>query len=120
MIEEAKAAVAVAAGFVTVAEKQWMKRPSLPSELRASQSCNHYGSMRGGHYTAFVHHGDGQWYEFDDSRVYPSGLEKIKTSAAYRLFYGRVVEYRTLGHHLLIKSFEARYYLVSLSKHLQP
>ncbi|KAB2065688.1 hypothetical protein ES319_A09G106200v1 [Gossypium barbadense] len=53
---------------------------------------NHYGSMGGGHYTAFVHHGGGQWYEFDDSHVFPISLEKIKTSAAYLLFYRRVVE----------------------------
>ncbi|OMP14224.1 Peptidase C19, ubiquitin carboxyl-terminal hydrolase 2 [Corchorus olitorius] len=53
---------------------------------------NHYGSMGGGHYTAFVHHGGGRWYEFDDSHVYPIGLEKIKTSAAYLLFYRRVVD----------------------------
>ncbi|XWS73790.1 hypothetical protein CRYUN_Cryun02cG0159600 [Craigia yunnanensis] len=53
---------------------------------------NHYGSMGGGHYTAFVHQGGGRWYEFDDSRVYPIGPEKIKTSAAYLLFYRRVVE----------------------------
>ncbi|KAE8705771.1 Ubiquitin carboxyl-terminal hydrolase 8 [Hibiscus syriacus] len=53
---------------------------------------NHYGSMGGGHYTAFVHHGGGQWYEFDDSHVYPIGPEKIKTSAAYLLFYRRVVD----------------------------
>ncbi|KAF8009384.1 hypothetical protein BT93_J0390 [Corymbia citriodora subsp. variegata] len=45
---------------------------------------NHYGSMGGGHYTAFVHHGGNRWYDFDDSHVYPISLEKIKTSAAYR------------------------------------
>ncbi|KAI6669738.1 hypothetical protein NL676_004623 [Syzygium grande] len=44
---------------------------------------NHYGSMGGGHYTAFVHHGGNRWYDFDDSHVYPISLEKIKTSAAY-------------------------------------
>ncbi|KAI3412465.1 Ubiquitin carboxyl-terminal hydrolase [Psidium guajava] len=53
---------------------------------------NHYGSMGGGHYTAFVHHGGNRWYDFDDSHVYPIGLEKIKTSAAYVLFYRRVIE----------------------------
>ncbi|XWS71372.1 hypothetical protein CRYUN_Cryun03dG0133000 [Craigia yunnanensis] len=53
---------------------------------------NHYGSMGGGHYTAFVHHGGGRWYVFDDSHVYSIGSEKIKTSAAYLLFYRRVVE----------------------------
>ncbi|GLT44349.1 hypothetical protein SLA2020_182540 [Shorea laevis] len=53
---------------------------------------NHYGSMGGGHYTAFVHYGGDQWYNFDDSHVYPISQEKIKTSAAYLLFYRRVVE----------------------------
>ncbi|KAK3408317.1 ubiquitin carboxyl-terminal hydrolase 8 [Eucalyptus grandis] len=53
---------------------------------------NHYGSMGGGHYTAFVHHGGNRWYDFDDSHVHPIGLEKIKTSAAYVLFYRRVIE----------------------------
>lgn len=53
---------------------------------------NHYGSLGGGHYTAFVHHGGGRWYDFDDSNVYPIPEEKIKTSAAYVLFYRRVSE----------------------------
>ncbi|KAL0389929.1 UNVERIFIED_CONTAM: Ubiquitin carboxyl-terminal hydrolase 8 [Sesamum calycinum] len=51
---------------------------------------NHYGSMGGGHYTAFVHHGGDQWYDFDDSHVSPVSEDKIKTSAAYVLFYRRV------------------------------
>ncbi|KAL1324944.1 hypothetical protein HN51_035045 [Arachis hypogaea] len=53
---------------------------------------NHYGSMGGGHYTAFVHHGGDQWYDFDDSNVHPISKEKIKSSAAYVLFYRKVVE----------------------------
>uniref|UniRef100_A0A2C9V083 Ubiquitin carboxyl-terminal hydrolase n=1 Tax=Manihot esculenta TaxID=3983 RepID=A0A2C9V083_MANES len=53
---------------------------------------NHYGSMGGGHYTAFVHHGGDRWYDFDDSQVHPINQDKIKTSAAYVLFYRRVVE----------------------------
>lgn len=51
---------------------------------------NHYGNMRGGHYTAFVHHGGDQWYDFDDSHVSTIKEEKIKSSAAYVLFYRRV------------------------------
>ncbi|XVE61364.1 hypothetical protein DITRI_Ditri06bG0033600 [Diplodiscus trichospermus] len=51
---------------------------------------NHYGGMGGGHYTAFVDHGHGRWYEFDDDRVYPLTEDRIKTSAAYVLFYRRV------------------------------
>ncbi|KAM3271605.1 hypothetical protein ACQJBY_042043 [Aegilops geniculata] len=53
---------------------------------------NHYGSMGGGHYTAYVYNdGKKKWYDFDDRCV--SGLENedsIKTSAAYVLFYRRV------------------------------
>ncbi|OIT05101.1 PREDICTED: ubiquitin carboxyl-terminal hydrolase 8 [Nicotiana attenuata] len=53
---------------------------------------NHYGSMGGGHYTAFVHQGADRWYDFDDSHVYPISQDKLKTSAAYVLFYRRVEE----------------------------
>ncbi|XP_010493261.1 PREDICTED: ubiquitin carboxyl-terminal hydrolase 8 [Camelina sativa] len=53
---------------------------------------NHYGSMGGGHYTAYVHHGGDRWYDFDDSHVHPISQEKIKTSAAYVLFYKRLVD----------------------------
>ncbi|KAJ4835929.1 Ubiquitin carboxyl-terminal hydrolase 8 [Turnera subulata] len=53
---------------------------------------NHYGSMGGGHYTAFIHHGGDQWYDFDDSHVHPICQDKIKTSAAYVLFYRRALE----------------------------
>lgn len=37
-------------------------------------------------------HGADQWYDFDDSYVHPISLDKIKTSAAYVLFYRRVIE----------------------------
>ncbi|ESW21997.1 hypothetical protein PHAVU_005G117700 [Phaseolus vulgaris] len=56
---------------------------------------NHYGSMGGGHYTAFVHRGGDQWYDFDDSHVNPISKEKIKSSAAYVLFYRRNFEVST-------------------------
>ncbi|KAL8090012.1 hypothetical protein AgCh_039466 [Apium graveolens] len=51
---------------------------------------NHYGSMGGGHYTAFIHHGGNRWFDFDDSHVSPISEDKIKSSAAYLLFYRRV------------------------------
>uniref|UniRef100_A0A7N0VJ31 Ubiquitin carboxyl-terminal hydrolase n=1 Tax=Kalanchoe fedtschenkoi TaxID=63787 RepID=A0A7N0VJ31_KALFE len=53
---------------------------------------NHYGSMGGGHYTAYVHHGGGRWYDFDDSYVNLISEDKIKSSAAYVLFYRRVAD----------------------------
>ncbi|KAF0911260.1 hypothetical protein E2562_008019 [Oryza meyeriana var. granulata] len=52
---------------------------------------NHYGSMGGGHYTAYVYHeGKKGWYDFDDRHVGPISEESIKTSAAYVLFYRRI------------------------------
>lgn len=49
---------------------------------------NHFGSMGGGHYTAFckspLYH---KWYEFDDSSVCKAN--NPVTSAAYVLFYKR-------------------------------
>ncbi|KAJ9554852.1 hypothetical protein OSB04_009466 [Centaurea solstitialis] len=50
---------------------------------------NHYGGLGGGHYTAFVQCGQ-QWYEFNDSQVFPISEDQIKTSAAYVLFYRRI------------------------------
>lgn len=51
---------------------------------------NHYGGMGGGHYTAFVQLGNNRWYEFDDNNVFAVDWEKIKTPAAYVLFYRRI------------------------------
>lgn len=51
---------------------------------------NHYGSMGGGHYTAFIRHDGDRWYDFDDSHVSPIDEDRIKTCAAYVLFYRRI------------------------------
>ncbi|CAA6658446.1 unnamed protein product [Spirodela intermedia] len=52
---------------------------------------NHYGSMGGGHYTAFVHHaGQNRWFDFDDRSVVPMAEGGVKSSAAYVLFYKKV------------------------------
>ncbi|EOY08526.1 Ubiquitin-specific protease 8 isoform 3 [Theobroma cacao] len=53
---------------------------------------NHYGGMGGGHYTAFVDHGHSRWFEFDDDKVFAVSEDRIKSSAAYVLFYRRVRE----------------------------
>ncbi|KAI7870840.1 hypothetical protein BDF14DRAFT_1770291 [Spinellus fusiger] len=51
---------------------------------------NHYGGMGGGHYTAYAQNEkDHAWYNFDDSHVSKTGVDKVKTSAAYLLFYKR-------------------------------
>lgn len=52
---------------------------------------NHFGSLGGGHYTAYAkNHDDSRWYEFDDSRVsnMTSPASSIISSNAYVLFYG--------------------------------
>ncbi|GAB1605677.1 ubiquitin carboxyl-terminal hydrolase 43-like [Argonauta hians] len=50
--------------------------------------CNHYGTMLGGHYTAFSKNPvDGSWYQFDDTQVKPISKKEVVTKAAYLLFY---------------------------------
>ncbi|KAJ7393971.1 Ubiquitin carboxyl-terminal hydrolase 8 [Desmophyllum pertusum] len=49
---------------------------------------NHYGTMHGGHYTAFgksVY--DKKWYKFDDQYVTEMSSRDVSTSAGYLLFY---------------------------------
>ncbi|CAL4064348.1 unnamed protein product, partial [Meganyctiphanes norvegica] len=49
---------------------------------------NHYGTMDGGHYTAFCKSSrTHNWYKFDDHEVYELSRENVKSSAAYILFY---------------------------------
>ncbi|KAK8728024.1 hypothetical protein OTU49_009344 [Cherax quadricarinatus] len=49
---------------------------------------NHYGTMDGGHYTAFCKSSHNkQWYKFDDHEVYDISRDTVKSSAAYLLFY---------------------------------
>jgi ubiquitin carboxyl-terminal hydrolase 4/11/15 len=51
---------------------------------------NHFGSLGGGHYTAYCkHRDDGQWYLYDDSSVRPVPASQVSSSAAYVLFYHR-------------------------------
>ncbi|GAA5827452.1 hypothetical protein JCM11251_003818 [Rhodosporidiobolus azoricus] len=51
---------------------------------------NHFGGLGGGHYTAFAKNPDNnKWYDFDDSRVSEIPPERVRSSAAYLLFYRR-------------------------------
>jgi ubiquitin carboxyl-terminal hydrolase 4/11/15 len=53
---------------------------------------NHYGSLGGGHYTAYAKHKeDSKWYLFDDSTVTQVDESKVVGDAAsgYVLFYLR-------------------------------
>ncbi|KAI0209936.1 Ubiquitin carboxyl-terminal hydrolase 8 [Lamellibrachia satsuma] len=52
---------------------------------------NHYGTMEGGHYTAFCKNANiNKWFKFDDHEVYDIGNSDIKSSAAYILFYSSI------------------------------
>jgi len=51
---------------------------------------NHFGGLGGGHYTAFAKNiVDGQWYNLDDSSVSRVDPARIRSPAAYVLFYIR-------------------------------
>jgi len=51
---------------------------------------NHFGSIGGGHCTAYARHrDDNQWYKYDDSSVSPAYPSEIVSRAAYVLFYKR-------------------------------
>jgi ubiquitin C-terminal hydrolase len=51
---------------------------------------NHYGSLNGGHYTAFCYNAlAGKWYDFNDSAVSSASLDEIVSNGAYLLFYRR-------------------------------
>ncbi|ODN00955.1 Ubiquitin carboxyl-terminal hydrolase 8 [Orchesella cincta] len=47
---------------------------------------NHYGSMDGGHYTAYCRQ-NGNWLRFDDLEVCPINGRDVPSAAAYILFY---------------------------------
>ena len=51
--------------------------------------CNHFGSMEGGHYTAYCHSKSvKRWFKYDDHEVTEmSSPRDVVTSAAYVLFY---------------------------------
>ena len=50
--------------------------------------CNHFGTMEGGHYTGYCYSQVyKQWYKYDDSEVSRMEPSRVKTPAAYMLFY---------------------------------
>ncbi len=49
---------------------------------------NHFGSLNGGHYTAYCQNPLFQkWFDFDDSSVSKLSASDVNTQAAYVLFY---------------------------------
>ncbi|XP_062112375.1 ubiquitin carboxyl-terminal hydrolase 8-like isoform X2 [Humulus lupulus] len=66
------------------------KNSQLSSRYSLYAISNHYGGTTCGHYTSFVRHDNGRWFEFDDDSVFSVSEERIKTEAAYVLFYRRL------------------------------
>jgi len=69
----------------------YVKGPQeVPPTYELYAVSNHYGSLGGGHYTAYGKNKDnGKWYKFDDSSVSQIDESKAQTSSGYVLFYRR-------------------------------
>eukprot|EP01116_Phalansterium_solitarium_P021569 TRINITY_DN6764_c0_g1_i2.p1 TRINITY_DN6764_c0_g1~~TRINITY_DN6764_c0_g1_i2.p1 ORF type:complete len:536 (-),score=227.09 TRINITY_DN6764_c0_g1_i2:174-1781(-) len=64
--------------------------PAAPPLYDLFAVSNHYGSLGGGHYTAYAKNkNDSKWYSFDDSSVHKVEDVKARSSAGYVLFYRR-------------------------------
>lgn len=50
---------------------------------------NHYGSLNGGHYTAYAKNINDKWYDFNDSSVSSQSSVNLVSGASYLLFYRR-------------------------------
>ncbi|CAK9036993.1 unnamed protein product, partial [Durusdinium trenchii] len=71
--------------------RRWAGFPSLSREITDYKLYGvvyHIGGMGSGHYTACILH-DGQWYCFNDDRVYTISEEDVPGHNAYLLFYAR-------------------------------
>ncbi|XP_001359977.2 ubiquitin carboxyl-terminal hydrolase 8 isoform X1 [Drosophila pseudoobscura] len=63
-------------------------RAAKPKTYQLYAVSNHYGTMEGGHYTAFCKSPNyGRWYKFDDQVVSTLDTSNVISSAAYILFY---------------------------------
>ncbi|XP_017849882.1 ubiquitin carboxyl-terminal hydrolase 8 isoform X2 [Drosophila busckii] len=63
-------------------------RASTPKTYQLYAVSNHYGTMEGGHYTAFCKSANyGRWFKFDDQIVSHLDTSNVVSSAAYILFY---------------------------------
>ena len=73
-------------------------KPYVISEKGSTNDCtydlyavsNHFGTLHGGHYTAFAKNPlYNKWFNFDDTVVERAGERDVITKAAYVLFYKR-------------------------------
>jgi ubiquitin C-terminal hydrolase len=53
--------------------------------------CAHSGSVHGGHYTSYCKHINGNWYHYNDEKIYQiNNINTIVNNRAYILFYKKV------------------------------
>jgi len=65
-------------------------QPEQPPIYDLYAVSNHFGSMGGGHYTAYaLNKNTSKWYKFDDSHVSEIDEQHVIASSAYVLFYRR-------------------------------
>lgn len=58
------------------------------SRFRLIAVSNHYGTMDGGHYTAYCKNEDlNKWFKFDDCNVVELTGNEVRSPNAYILFY---------------------------------
>jgi ubiquitin C-terminal hydrolase len=90
--------VAIAEGDAAAAAASGGPAVAMPPIYDLFGVVNHYGSMAGGHYTAFTNSVVGRgfldpdglyWHHFDDSSVTRVEPHMVVTRAAYVLFYRR-------------------------------
>jgi len=67
-----------------------ISKPASPPVYDLYAVSNHYGSMGGGHYTAYaLNKNTNKWYKFDDSYVTEVDEPQVVSSSGYVLFYRR-------------------------------
>lgn len=65
--------------------------PKSVSEYSLYGVSNHFGTMEGGHYTAYCRNpNSNRWFKYDDHEVYEMNKSSVQSSAAYILFYSSV------------------------------
>ena len=67
---------------------RFVKSNSTVRKYRLYAVSNHYGTMDGGHYTAYCRNIDyNKWFKFDDCNVMELKGNEVRSSNAYILFY---------------------------------
>ncbi|KAI0981319.1 hypothetical protein GJ496_000469 [Pomphorhynchus laevis] len=73
---------------ISVQNGQHSSKSHISASYKLIATCNHYGGMDSGHYTAYCRSNlDNSWILYDDNQVRKVPLKSVISSAAYILFY---------------------------------